>query len=43
MKIGSVIDIKIDDASRSVIATVETAVDFNDIDRVMIIKSFSVE
>ena len=43
LKIGSVIDIKIDDASRSVIATVETAVDFNDIDRVMIIKSFSVE
>lgn len=43
LKIGTVTDIKIDDASRSVIATVETAVDFNDIDRVMIIKSFTVE
>lgn len=43
LKIGTVTDIKIDDASRSVIATVETSVDFNDIDRVMIIKSFTVE
>ena len=43
LKIGTVVDVKIDDASRSLIATVETAVDFNDIDRVMIIKSFKVE
>ncbi len=43
LKIGTVTEIKIDDASRSVIATVKPAVDFNDIDRVMIIKSFTVE
>ena len=43
LKIGTVLEVKIDDASRSVIAIVETAVDFNDIDRVMIIKSFTVE
>lgn len=43
LKIGSVTDVKIDDASRSVIATIESAVDFNDVNRVMIIKSFSVE
>ena len=43
LKIGTVVDLKIDDASRSVIATVETAVNFYDIDRVMIIKSFTVE
>ncbi len=43
LKIGTVVDVQIDDASRSVIATVETAVDFNDIDRVMIITSFVVE
>lgn len=43
LKIGTIVDLKIDDASRSVIATVETAVNFNDIDRVMIIKSFTVE
>ena len=43
LKIGTVVEVKIDDASRSVIATVETAVNFNDIDRVMIIKSFTIE
>lgn len=43
LKIGTVVDVKIDDSSRSVIATIETAVDFNDLDRVMIIKSFTVE
>ena len=43
LKIGIVTDVKIDDASRSVIATIESAVDFNDVSRVMIIKSFSVE
>lgn len=43
LKIGSVTDVKIDDASRSVIATIKSAVDFNDVSRVMIIKSFSVE
>ena len=43
LKIGEVVDIKIDDASRSVIATIETSVDFNDINRVMIIKSFTIE
>lgn len=43
LMIGTVIDLKIDDASRSVIATVETAVNFEDISRVMIIKSFTVE
>lgn len=43
LKIGVVTDIKLDDASRSVIATVEPYVDIDEIDRVMIIKSFSVE
>jgi len=43
LKVGTVIDVKIDDASRSVIATIESAVDFENVDRVMIIKSFSVE
>ena len=41
--IGKVIDVKMDDASRSLIATIETAVDFENISRVMIIKSFTVE
>lgn len=41
--IGTVIEVKVDDASRSVIATVETAVDFDAITRVMIVKSFTVE
>jgi rod shape-determining protein MreC len=43
IKIGTVVEVNIDDNSRSVIATVETAVDFENIDRVMIIKSFTVE
>jgi rod shape-determining protein MreC len=43
IKIGTVTDIKLDDASRSVIATVESSVDFENIGRVMIIKSFKVE
>ncbi len=43
IKIGTVTDIQIDDASRSVIATVEMAIKFEDIDRVMIIKSFTIE
>ena len=43
LQIGTVVEVKIDDASRSVIATVETAVNFEDISRVMIIKSFTVE
>lgn len=43
IKIGTVVELKIDDASRSVIASIEPAVDFDDIDRVMIIKSFTVE
>ena len=43
LKIGTVVEVNLDDASRSVIATVETAVNFNDISRVMIIKSFTVE
>ncbi len=41
--IGKVVDVKKDDASRSLIATIETAVDFENISRVMIIKSFAVE
>ena len=43
IKIGNVTEIQIDDASRSIIATVESAVNFDNIDRVMIIKSFTVE
>lgn len=43
LKIGTVTEITIDDASRSVIATVEVAVDFDNINRVMIIKSFTIE
>lgn len=43
LKIGTVTDIKIDDASRSVIATVESTVDVQNVSRVMIIKSFKVE
>ena len=43
LKIGTVTEVKIDDASRSVIATVEVSVDFDSIGRVMIIKSFTVE
>ena len=43
LKIGTVTDITIDDGSRSVIATVKSAVDFESISRVMIITSFKVE
>lgn len=43
LKIGTVTEVKIDDASRSLIATVECSVDFENISRVMIIKSFTVE
>ncbi len=43
LRIGTVTDITIDDASRSVIATVKSSVDFESISRVMIITSFKVE
>lgn len=43
LKIGTVTEIQLDEASRSVIATVRSAVDFNNVSRVMIIKSFKVE
>lgn len=43
LKIGTVTEINIDDASRSLIAIVKTSVNFNDITRVMIIKSFTVQ
>lgn len=43
LKIGTVTEVKLDDASRSVIATVKAAVDFDDVDRVMIITSKTVE
>lgn len=43
LKIGTVTDVKLDDASRSVIAIVESAVDVKNVSRVMIIKSFKVE
>ena len=43
LKIGTVTEIQLDDASRSVIATVESAVNFENIDRVMIITSFTVK
>ncbi|MBQ9978798.1 MAG: rod shape-determining protein MreC [Clostridia bacterium] len=43
LKIGTVSKVQIDDASRSVIATVDVAVDFENIDRVLIITSFAVE
>ena len=43
LKIGTVTDIKLDEASRSVIATVKAAVDVESVSRVMIIKSFTVE
>lgn len=41
--IGTVSEITVDDASRSVIAQIETAVDFDNVSRVMIITSFSVD
>ena len=43
LKIGTVSDVIIDDASRSVIATVDISVDIENISRVLIITSFTVE
>ena len=43
LKIGTVTEVYLDDASRSVIATVEAAVDIQSVSRVMIIKSYKVE
>lgn len=43
LKIGTVTEVTLDDASRSVIATVQAAVDVQNIGRVMIIKSFNIE
>ncbi|MBR2381895.1 MAG: rod shape-determining protein MreC [Clostridia bacterium] len=43
IKIGTVFEVQLDDASRSVIATVEPSVDFDSLSRVMIIKSYTVE
>lgn len=43
LKIGTVIEVQLDDASRSVIATVKPSVDFENIDRVMIITSLKVK
>ena len=43
LRIGTVKDLKIDESSRSVIATIKTSVDFNDVKRVMIITDTSVE
>ena len=42
LPVGTVKEVKIDDASRSVIATIETAVDFDTVKQVMIITEFSV-
>lgn len=42
LKIGEVVAVKTDDASRSVIATVKISADIENISRVMIIKSFTV-
>lgn len=42
LPIGTVKEVKIDEASRSVIATIETAVDFDSVKQVMIITDFSV-
>ena len=43
LKIGTVTEVTLDDASRSVIATIKSAVDIQNVNRVMIIKSFKVE
>ena len=43
IKIGTITDVQFDDVSRSVIARVESAVDFENVNRVMIIKSFTVQ
>ena len=43
LKIGTVTDVQLDDASRSIIATIKPSVDFDNLNRVMIIKSYTVE
>lgn len=43
LKIGTVTEVQLDDASRSVIATIKPSVDFENLDRVMIITSFAVK
>ena len=43
IKIGTVTDIQLDDASRSIIAIIEPSVDFDHLNRVMIIKSYKIE
>lgn len=43
LKIGTVTKVVLDDASRSAIATVKTGVDFENVSRVMIITSFTIE
>lgn len=43
LKLGTVTDVQIDDASRSIIATVKPSVNFDDLDRVMIIKSYTLK
>ena len=43
LKIGTVTEVTLDDASRSVIAIIKSAVDVQNVNRVMIIKSFKVE
>lgn len=43
LKIGTVSNLEIDEASRSVVATVDVSVDIDSIGRVMIIRSFTVE
>ena len=43
LKIGTVTSVSLDDASRSIIAVIKSAVDIQEVNRVMIIKSFKVE
>ena len=43
LKIGTVTDVKLDDASRSIVATIKSSVDIQNVNRVMIIKSFNIE
>ena len=43
LKIGTVTEVTLDDASRSVIAIITSAVDIQNVNRVMIIKSFKVD
>ena len=43
LKIGTVTDVQLDEAGRSIIATITPSVDFESIDRVMIITSFKVK